>query len=152
MGTRDGSLLLAAAALGRIADAEGRATFRALAIAYRVEYLRLRAIQHTDAAAAGAHLSVDDARAYLATTVLPQLAALGVITLPEGPLVDDTPVAFAPAVWAGFRTEPAGLATLATDADARSSGIRPPPPALPPARRAAVWKPRPAEPTAAAAW
>ena len=130
-GTRDGSLLLAAAALGRIADAEGRATFRALAIAYRVEYLRLRALQHTDAAA-GAHLSVDDARAYLATTVLPQLVALGVITLPEGPLVDDTPVAFAPALWAGFRDEPAGLATLATDADAaflRHQAA--PPPALP---------------------
>jgi lipopolysaccharide export system ATP-binding protein len=130
-GTRDGALLLAAAALGRIADVEGRAAFRALAIAYRVEYLRLRALQHTDAAA-GAHLSVDDARASLATTVLPQLVALGVVTLPEGPLADDTPVAFAPALWAGFRAEPAALATLATDADAaflRHQAA--PPPALP---------------------
>src|SRR5207249_11471287 len=41
-------------------------------------------------------LSVDDARAYLATSVLPRLAMLKLIVLPMGALWGDVPVAFAP--------------------------------------------------------
>jgi len=116
--TRDGSLLLATAALGRIADAQGQATFRAFAIAYRVEYLRLRALQLGSTTPEGGSLSVDDARAYLASSVLPRLVALQVVTAPQGPPHDDTPVAFAPALWAEFQSHPDDLATLAQDADA----------------------------------
>jgi lipopolysaccharide export system ATP-binding protein len=116
--SRDGSLMLATAALGRIADADGHATFRAFAIAYRVEYLRLRALQLGGAAHEGGSLSVDDARAYLATSVLPRLVALGVVAAPAGPPRDDTPVAFTPALWADFRSRPDDLAALAAGADA----------------------------------
>ncbi|HWC74720.1 MAG TPA: LPS export ABC transporter ATP-binding protein [Gemmatimonadales bacterium] len=97
----DSSLPLAAAALARIADDEGRATFGDLAVAYREDFLKLRA--H----AKGAHpdtgsLSVDDARAYLSTSALPRLAMLKVIVLPVGALWGEVPVAFAPDVWASM--------------------------------------------------
>ncbi|HET9384117.1 MAG TPA: LPS export ABC transporter ATP-binding protein [Gemmatimonadales bacterium] len=104
--TRDSSLALAAAALVRIADAQGQATFGDLAIAYREEFLKLRAHAKGggDAQDAGS-LSVDDARSYLATSVLPRLAMLKVIVLPMGALWGEVPVAFAPEVWAGLAQE-----------------------------------------------
>jgi lipopolysaccharide export system ATP-binding protein len=105
--TRDSSLALAAAALARIADEQGRATFGALAVAYREEFLKLRA--HATGAAlpspeAGS-LSVDDARAYLATSVLPRLGMLKVLVLPVGALWGEAPIAFAPDVWAAVPAE-----------------------------------------------
>jgi len=107
LATRDSSLALAAAALARIADAQGRATFGALAVAYREEFLKLRA--HAKGAAlpspeAGS-LSVDDARAYLATSVLPRLGMLKVLVLPAGVLWGEAPIAFAPDVWAEVPAE-----------------------------------------------
>ena len=104
--TRDSSLALAAAALVRIADAQGQATFGDLAIAYREEFLKLRAHAKGggDAQDAGS-LSVDDARSYLATSVLPRLAMLKVIVLPMGALWGEVPVAFAPEVWASLGQE-----------------------------------------------
>ena len=105
--TRDSSLALAAAALARIADAQGRTTFGALAVAYREEFLKLRA--HAKGAAlpppeAGS-LSVDDARAHLATSVLPRLAMLKVLVLPAGALWGDAPIAFALDVWTAMPAE-----------------------------------------------
>jgi lipopolysaccharide export system ATP-binding protein len=99
--TRDSSLALATAALARVADSQGRATFGDLAIAYREEFLRLRAqaIGATALPDAGS-LSVDDARAYLSTSVLPRLAMLKALVLPAGALWGDAPVAFAPDLWA----------------------------------------------------
>ena len=116
--SRDSSLMLATAALGRIVDHAGQAPFRAFAIAYRVEYLRLRALQLGGASAEGGSLSVDDARTYLATSVLPRLAAMGVIAVPDGPPHDDTPVAFTPSLWADFQSRPDDLGALAAGADA----------------------------------
>src|SRR5229473_8124766 len=92
--TRDSSLALAAAALTRIADDSGRATFGDLAVAYREEFLKLRAHAKGEVQNTGS-LSVDDARAYLATSVLPRLAMLKVLVLPIGALWGDSPVAFA---------------------------------------------------------
>ncbi|HEV8304811.1 MAG TPA: LPS export ABC transporter ATP-binding protein, partial [Gemmatimonadales bacterium] len=105
--TRDSSLALAAAALARIADEQGRTSFGALAVAYREEFLKLRA--HAQGAAlpvpeAGS-LSVDDARAYLSTSVLPRLAMLKVLVLPAGALWSEAPVAFASDVWASMPAE-----------------------------------------------
>jgi lipopolysaccharide export system ATP-binding protein len=107
LATRDSSLALAAAALARIADAEGRATFGALAVAYREEFLKLRA--HTKGSAMASpeagSLSVDDARTYLSTSVLPRLGTLRVVVLPAGPLWSEAPVAFAPEIWADMPAE-----------------------------------------------
>ncbi|MEX2156084.1 MAG: LPS export ABC transporter ATP-binding protein [Gemmatimonadales bacterium] len=100
--TRDSSLALAAAALVRIADDQGRATFGDLAVAYREEFLKLRAHAKGASLPDAGNLSVDDARAYLATSVLPRLAMLKVLVLPIGSLWGEAPVAFAPDVWASM--------------------------------------------------
>jgi len=107
LATRDSSLALAAAALARIADVQGRATFGALAIAYREEFLKLRA--HSKGSAlpspeAGS-LSVDDARTYLSTSVLPRLGTLKVVVIPAGALASEAPIAFAGEIWAEMPAE-----------------------------------------------
>jgi lipopolysaccharide export system ATP-binding protein len=99
--SHDSSLALAVAALARIADDQGRATFSDLAVAYREAFLKVRTQTKGEAQDAGT-LSVDDARSYLATSVLPRLAMLKVLVLPMGALWGEVPVAFAPEVWAGM--------------------------------------------------
>ncbi len=99
LATRDSSLALAAAAFARIADAQGRATFGELAIAYREEYLKLRAYAKGTSLPEAGSLSVDDARTHLGNSVLPRLAVLKILTLPTGALWSEAPVAFAPGVW-----------------------------------------------------
>ena len=134
----DGSLMLATAALARIADHQGQAPFRAFAIAYRVEYLRLRALELGSTTPEGGSLSVDDARAYLTTSVLPRLVDLGVVAVPGGPPEDDTPVAFTPSLWADFQSRPDDLTALTTGADAAFVHAEVPavePPARPPGSR-----------------
>ncbi len=107
LATRDSSLALAAAALARIADAQGRATFGALAIAYREEFLKLRA--HTKGSALASpeagSLSVDDARTYLANSVLPRLGTLKVLVIPAGALWSEAPIGFAAEIWADMPAE-----------------------------------------------
>jgi lipopolysaccharide export system ATP-binding protein len=124
--TRDSSLALAAAALVRIADEQGRASFSDLAVAYREEFLKLRAHAKGELPDAGS-LSVDDARAYLATSVLPRLAMLKLVVLPMGALWGDAPVAFAPEVWAGVPADRAAAAQhfllLAEETVTRSESV-----------------------------
>ena len=124
--TRDSSLALAAGALARIADDQGQAAFSDLAVAYREEFLKLRAHAKGEMVDAGS-LSVDDARAYLATSVLPRLAMLKVLVLPMGALWGDVPVAFAPDVWASMPAERSAAAqrflALAEDTVARSESV-----------------------------
>jgi lipopolysaccharide export system ATP-binding protein len=123
---KDSSLALAAGALARIADDQGRASFSDLAVAYREEFLKLRAHAKGEMPDAGS-LSVDDARAYLATSVLPRLAMLKVLVLPMGALWGDVPVAFAPDFWAGMPADRAAAAqhllALAEDTVARSESV-----------------------------
>ncbi len=124
--SKDSSLALAAGALARIADDQGRASFSDLAVAYREEFLKLRAHAKGEMPDAGS-LSVDDARAYLATSVLPRLAMLKVLVLPMGALWGDVPVAFAPGFWAGMPADRAAAAqyllALAEDTVARSESV-----------------------------
>jgi lipopolysaccharide export system ATP-binding protein len=124
--TRDSSLALAAASLTRIADDQGRATFSDLAVAYREEFLKLRAHAKGESPDTGS-LSVDEARAYLATSVLPRLAMLKVLVLPMGALWGDVPVAFAPEIWASIAPDRAAAAehflTLAEETVARSEAV-----------------------------
>jgi lipopolysaccharide export system ATP-binding protein len=99
LAARDSSLALAAAALARIADNEGRAGFGTLAVAYREEFLRLQAqLRGTSAEAAGS-LSVDEARSHLITSVLPRLAQAGQVVVGAGPLHNESVIAFAPDLW-----------------------------------------------------
>ncbi len=98
-GARDPSLALAAAALVRIADERGGATFGELAIAYRDEFLKLRAYAKGSSLPEAGSLSVDDARTHLQTSVLPRLAVLKILAVPAGVLWSDAPVAFTPEAW-----------------------------------------------------
>src|SRR6266545_5013072 len=117
---------LAAGALTRIADDQGRAAFSDLAVSYREEFLKLRAHAKGEIVDAGS-LSVDDARAYLATSVLPRLAMLKVLVLPMGALWGDVPVAFSPDVWASMPADRAAAAqhflALAEETVARSESV-----------------------------
>ena len=98
-GAHDPSLALAAAALVRIADERGGATFGELAIAYRDEFLKLRAYAKGSSLPEAGSLSVDDARTHLQTSVLPRLAVLKILAVPAGVLWSDAPVAFTPEAW-----------------------------------------------------
>ncbi len=105
LATRDSSLALAAAALVRVADAQGRSTFGELAIAYREEYLKLRAHARGTSLPEAGSLSVDDARTHLSTSVLPRLAVLKLLVFPTGALWSEAPVAFAVDAWAELSTD-----------------------------------------------
>ncbi len=100
MAARDSSLPLAAAALARVADDHGRAAFMDLAVAYREEFLKLRAHALTaDLPELGA-LSVEEFRASLGASVLPRLALGKVVTYAMTAWGDREPVAFTPEAWA----------------------------------------------------
>ena len=122
----DSSLALAAGALARIADEQGRAAFNDLAVAYREEFLKLRAHAKGETQDSGS-LSVDEARSYLATSVLPRLAMLKVLVLPMGALWGEAPVAFAPDVWASMPPDRAAAAqhflALAEETLTRSESV-----------------------------
>src|SRR5437764_830749 len=75
---RDSSLALAAAALARVADGQGHARFGDLAVAYREEFLKLRAHAQGASLPELGSLSVEEFRASLRTSVLPRLALLQV--------------------------------------------------------------------------
>ncbi|HEY7193141.1 MAG TPA: LPS export ABC transporter ATP-binding protein [Gemmatimonadales bacterium] len=126
LAAKDSSLPLAAAALARIADDGGRAPFSDLAVAYREDFLKLRAHAKGELQDTGS-LSVDDARSYLATSVLPRLAMLKVIVLPMGALWGDVPIAFAPDLWTDMSSDRATAArhfySLAEETVARSESV-----------------------------
>jgi lipopolysaccharide export system ATP-binding protein len=98
-GAHDPSLALAAAALIRIADERGGATFGDLAVAYREEFLKLRAYAKGSSLPEAGSLSVDDARTHLQSSVLPRLAVLKILAVPTGVLWSEAPVGFSPEVW-----------------------------------------------------
>ena len=106
LATRDSSLALAAAALARVAGPAGRAPFGDLAVAYREEFLKLRAHARGTSLPEAGSLSVDEARAHLTTSVLPRLALLKILVVPAGTLWNEAPIAFAPDVWAEIATLP----------------------------------------------
>jgi len=101
MAARDSSLPLAAAALARIADARGAASLGELAIAYREEFLKLRARGAEGGLPELGALSMEQFRATLRTSVLPRLALLKVVEYPPlGVPSDHTPITFTGDMWA----------------------------------------------------
>jgi lipopolysaccharide export system ATP-binding protein len=120
MAARDSSLPLAAAALARVADDQGRAAFLDLAVAYREEFLKLRAHALTaDLPELGA-LSVEEFRASLGASVLPRLALGNVVTYAVTALGDRAPIAFTPEAWAELVADRAGIADRLLDAAERA--------------------------------
>ena len=102
LATGSSSLTLGVAALARVADARGQASFGDMATAYREEYLKLQEQTMGARAPEPGLLSGDDVRTHLGNSVLPRLAELRVVTLPTGALWSEAPVAFAPDIWRDF--------------------------------------------------
>ena len=99
MAARDSSLPLAAAALARVADEQGHAPFSELAIAYREEFLTLRAHSREAGLPELGGLSVEEFRTSLRTSVLPRLALMKVVTYAAAALEDAAPIAFTVEAW-----------------------------------------------------
>jgi lipopolysaccharide export system ATP-binding protein len=117
---RDSSLPLAAAALARVADGEGRAAFSELAVAYREEFLKLRAHSRGAGLPELGALSVEEFRTSLRTSVLPRLALMKIVTYPTASLVDAAHVAFTPESWAEVAADRAAAADQLLDAAERA--------------------------------
>jgi len=117
---RDSSLPLAAAALARVADDGGRATFSDLAIAYREEFLTLRAHSHEAGLPELGGLSVEEFRTSLRTSVLPRLALMQVVTYAAVGLGDTAPVAFTLDAWGEIAADRAASADRLLDAAERA--------------------------------
>ncbi|HTR20677.1 MAG TPA: LPS export ABC transporter ATP-binding protein [Gemmatimonadales bacterium] len=109
---RDSSVPLGMAALVGAADETGRATFGALAVAYRAAFLRLRAEAKGISLPEAGTLSVDDARANLADSVLPRLALDHLVTFPNQGTErhDDDAIIVAPELWTVLRADREGTA------------------------------------------
>ena len=122
LAARDSSLPLAAAALAQTADAGGAASFGQLAVAYREEFLRVRARVRGTTQSESGSLSVDDSRENLRASVLPRLALDRIVTLPAEPWRDDTPIAFESALWEQVAANRAGIAARLLDAAVETLG------------------------------
>ena len=120
LSARDSSLPLAAAALARVADSDGRAPFGHVAVAYREEFLKLRAHAHATDLSELSGLSVEEFRASLRTSVLPRLALLKLITYPVAALGEDAPVAFTPDAWGRLVADRSGMADRLLEAAERA--------------------------------
>ncbi len=110
LAARDSSLPLATAALAQVADARGATSFGQLAVAYREEFLRVRAQVRGTAQSESGSLSVDDSRENLRSSVLPRLALDRIVTLPAGPWWDNTSIAFESDLWEQVAANRAGFA------------------------------------------
>jgi lipopolysaccharide export system ATP-binding protein len=79
----DRSTALGLEALVLAARPDGRAVFNDVAIRYRDDYLELMRGEGRDVEREAGRLGLDEVRAHLATSVMPRLAADGVIVLPQ---------------------------------------------------------------------
>ena len=117
---RDSSLPLAAAALARVADERGRAAFSELAIAYREEFLMLRAHAREAGLPELEGLSVEEFRTSLRTSVLPRLALMNVVTYAAAALEDTAPIAFTGEAWGEIAADRSASADRLLDAAERA--------------------------------
>jgi lipopolysaccharide export system ATP-binding protein len=96
----DRSMALALHALLSAADARGCADFNQAAIIYRNDHLAALRIMGHDAERAAGQLSLDQVREHLASSVLPRLAAEGLLVLPPGGVVaPDAKLQITEALW-----------------------------------------------------
>ena len=120
LAARDSSLPLAAAALARVADEHGRTAFGDLAIAYREEFLKLRAHSRGASLPELSGLSVEEFRTSLRTSMLPRLALMKIVAYPVGIPYDDTPIAFTSEAWTELGGDRSGAADRLLDAAERA--------------------------------
>jgi lipopolysaccharide export system ATP-binding protein len=96
----DRSTALALHALISAADLRGTAEFDRAVIIYRDDYLGALRATGRDAEREAGRLSLDEVREHLRHSVLPRLAAEGVIILPAGGVQPGGTVRFAERIWA----------------------------------------------------
>jgi lipopolysaccharide export system ATP-binding protein len=96
----DRSTALALHALISAADVQGTANFDRAVLIYRDDYLGALRATGRDAEREAGRLSLDEVREHLRQSVLPRLAADGVIVLPPGGIQAGGSVRFADRVWA----------------------------------------------------
>jgi lipopolysaccharide export system ATP-binding protein len=99
------STALALHALICAADDTGAATFNDVATCYREDHLQLVRAEGRDAQLEGGRLGLDEVRHHLASSVLPRLAAEGVVVLPHGLASPDAPIRIAEHVWGEIRPQ-----------------------------------------------
>ena len=100
LGRADRSPALALHALVSVADDSGLADFNQAATVYREDHLAAIRASGKDAEREAGQLSMDQVRDHLVTSVLPRLAAQGVIRLPESGLqVPDARVQLSEGFW-----------------------------------------------------
>ncbi|MFI5228035.1 MAG: hypothetical protein ACHQWU_03130, partial [Gemmatimonadales bacterium] len=95
----DRSTALALHALISTADETGAASFDLAAKVYRDDYLGALRAEGRDAEREAGRLSLDEVRKHLGASVLPRLAADGVIALPSGEIGPDAIIRFLPRFW-----------------------------------------------------
>jgi lipopolysaccharide export system ATP-binding protein len=103
-----------------VADEQGHAAFSDLAIAYREEFLTLRAHSREAGLPELGGLSVEEFRTSLRTSVLPRLALMKVVTYPAAALGDTAPIAFTGEAWWEIAADRAGIADRLLDAAERA--------------------------------
>jgi lipopolysaccharide export system ATP-binding protein len=129
----DRSTAIALQALIRVAGTDGVASFDDAAVAYRDDYLEAERAAGRDADREAGRLSLDEVRSHLVGSVLPRLAAEGVLidqptaSPDEGSGRTDV-LRFAPELWSVISQERARLAAVV-----RSTGEHPAPVAPAPA-------------------
>jgi lipopolysaccharide export system ATP-binding protein len=107
---------LALHALITVADGAGCAPFDRVAIVYRDDYLAARRAAGHDADREAGRLSLDEVRQHLSKSVLPRLAADGVVVLLDAGLGGgDDSVRFVAARWAEIAPNRAELAAVLRD-------------------------------------
>ena len=100
------STALALHALICAADDTGRAAFNDVATCYREDHLDLVRAEGRDAQLEGGRLSLDEVRQHLAASVLPRLAAEGIIVLPPTGLTSpDARIQITDRVWSEIRPQ-----------------------------------------------
>ncbi len=109
MASGDRSAALALIALIGVADDNGGATFNAVAMHYRDDYLEALRTEGRDVEREAGRLSLDEVRSHLSTVALPRLIGNGAVTV--GDLDDpDSRIAMTPGLWVSVRDGRASFA------------------------------------------
>ncbi|HUF30980.1 MAG TPA: LPS export ABC transporter ATP-binding protein [Gemmatimonadaceae bacterium] len=125
----DRSTALGLEALVLSARPDGRAVFNDVAIRYRDDYLELMRGEGRDVDREAGRLSLDEVRAHLATSVMPRLAADGVIVLPpQGIAAPDATITITERYWAEMAQYRSELAEVLRQTSEHPVAVRPPAP------------------------
>ncbi len=135
----DRSTALGLEALVLAARPDGRAVFNEVAIRYRDDYLELMRGEGRDVEREAGRLGLDEVRAHLATSVMPRLAADGVIILPpQGIAAPDATITITERYWAEMAQYRSELAEVLRQTSEHPVAVRAPATAQPAGRQSVL--------------